>query len=138
MKDVTIFTDGGSRGNPGMAACAFVVEHNDRVIGKGTKFLDTTTNNIAEYSGVIIALEWVKKNYSKLGIRDINFILDSELVVRQLNKQYKVKNNDLKILHNNILQTISELPLGFVFESVTRDKNKLADKLVNETLDNNS
>jgi len=88
-----IHTDGGSRGNPGPAACAFDVEQNGKEIFHQSKFLGTATNNFAEYSGVINALDWLMNNNI---YPQVNFYLDSELVVRQINGIYKVKDENVK------------------------------------------
>lgn len=133
-KDLVIYTDGGSRGNPGQSACAFIAEVPGGKIFKSSKFLGIQTNNYAEYSGVILAIEWVIKNkYSS-----ITFYLDSELVVKQLNGLYKVKNEDLKILNNRIKRIILENKLDVLFKNVPRKKNKTADMLVNLELDKQS
>lgn len=136
MNDLNIFTDGGSRGNPGPAASAFIVTRDGKLIAKGSKFLGIETNNFAEYTAVIIALEWILKNIDVIdGGGKINFILDSELVVKQLNGVYKVKNPDMKILYQLVSKLIETIPCEFTFTSVAREKNKDADRLVNETLD---
>lgn len=135
MSEIKIFTDGGSRGNPGPAAAAFIVKVSNKEIFSNSKFLGVDTNNFAEYSAVIIALEWLDKNYKKNGFTKVNFILDSELVVRQLNKIYKVKNSKIKVLYEDVVKKLSDISCKFTFTSVTRDKNHEADKLVNQTLD---
>lgn len=130
-----IFTDGGSRGNPGKAACAFVVMEGGSIIHKGDQFLEIQTNNYAEYKGVLLALSWLEKNLDKVGDGEINFYLDSELVVRQMNGIYKVKDADLKILFREIQNKIKELKIKVVFKHILREKNKIADFLVNNCLD---
>jgi ribonuclease HI len=135
MSELQIFTDGGSRGNPGKAASAFIVYRSDKIIAKGSKYLGIATNNYAEYTAVIIALEWLLDNYRSWKVTHVGFVLDSELVVRQLNKIYKVKNLDIKKLNDRVNDLIVKIPVGFTFNVVTRDKNKQADKLVNDTLD---
>lgn len=143
---ITIHTDGGSRGNPGPTACAFVVEKNNQIIFKGSKFLGKATNNIAEYSGVILALEKILSN--KLIANSyslITFLLDSELVVKQLNGLYKVKDENLKKLFSEVKILVSRidkqsLPLRgkkIIFQHIPREKNKEADQLVNEEMDRN-
>lgn len=136
--DLTIHTDGGSRGNPGPAACAFVVERNGEVIFKGSKYLGKVTNNFAEYSGVVLALEWFLSSpfiNSELSI--INFILDSELVVRQLNGLYKVKDENLQKLFAEVKNLITKNGKKVIFKNVPREENTIADQLVNEELDRN-
>ena len=138
-KTLVFHSDGGARGNPGPGACAFVVEQNGKVIAKGSKKLGEVTNNLAEYSGVILALEWLTKNItlSPRGL-PITFYMDSELVVRQLMGKYKVKDVKLKKMYEEINKVRAELPVTINFESVSREKNKLADFLVNKELDSGS
>ena len=133
---LTIHSDGGARGNPGPGACAFVVEQNGRVVAKGTKHLGEVTNNIAEYSGVLLAVNWLIKNPSfYLDKIPVTFFMDSELVVRQLMGRYKVKDLKLRKLFEEINSLRAKLPMPINFESISREKNKLADFLVNEELD---
>ena len=134
---LTIHTDGGSRGNPGPAAAAFVVERGSELVFQGSKFLGNVTNNFAEYSGVLIALEWVLSSEIPAEDLQINFVLDSELVVRQINGLYKVKDLNLQKLFQEVKKLISETGKKIVFSNVPRNQNKLADLLVNEELDRN-
>ena len=131
---IKVFTDGGSRGNPGPAASAFVVFDNSKILAKEGKFLGNTTNNIAEYNALLLAVEWLDKN--KL-TKNIKFILDSELIVKQLNKTYKIKNKNLKIIFLRINKLLNEGFEGSSFIHVPRGQNKLADELVNKILDEN-
>ena len=131
---IKIFTDGGSRGNPGPAASAFVVFENNKILTKEGKFLGNATNNIAEYSALLLAVEWLNKN--KL-TENIKFFLDSELIVKQLNKTYKIKNKNLKIIFLRINKLLNEGFEGSSFIHVPRGQNKLADELVNKILDEN-
>lgn len=137
-QEIIIHTDGGSRGNPGPAACAFVVENNNQVIFRGSRFLKTATNNIAEYSGVILALEWLNKKSDEVKLKsEIKFFLDSELVVKQLNGLYKVKDENIKKLFLEVKNLILKLEKNVFFQHIPREKNKDADRLVNEELDRN-
>ncbi len=136
-RKVVVHTDGGSRGNPGPAAAAFTIEIDGREIHRDSKFLGRTTNNQAEYSGVLLAVEWLIKNLKKDLIYSVDFILDSELVVRQVNGIYKVKDVDIKIIFNQIMQEIQSSGYKINFQHVRREKNKIADFLVNQELDNN-
>ena len=131
---IKIFTDGGSRGNPGPAASAFVVFENNKILTKEGKFLGNATNNIAEYSALLLAVEWLNKN--KL-TENIKFFLDSELIVKQLNKTCKIKNKNLKIIFLRINKLLDEGFEGSSFIHVPRGQNKLADELVNKILDEN-
>lgn len=136
-ESLKIFCDGGSRGNPGNAASAFVVERKGKVIYSDAIYLGTATNNVAEYNGVIHALKWLNKNVNLIPAK-IFFILDSELVVRQILGKYKVKNSELIILHGvvaGLLKKIKSAGKDIFFESVEREKNKKPDFLVNQKLD---
>jgi ribonuclease HI len=127
---IKIFTDGGSRGNPGNAACAFVIYEEDRLVFLDSFFLSTATNNFAEYTGLINGLKYLQKS----GITHATAYLDSELVVKQVNGEYKVKDENIKLLHAQV----SELKAKFkqiLFVHVRREENKIADKLVNIVLD---
>lgn len=133
-----IYCDGGARGNPGPAACAFVVkDHKGNQIYSQGKNLGTATNNFAEYQAVLESLIWLTEKYS--GIADLktaNFYLDSLLVVSQINGVYKVKDLKLKEIHHGILALItSASSVKFKFTFIPRTRNYLADLLVNETLD---
>jgi ribonuclease HI len=139
MPDILkIYSDGGSRGNPGPSACAFAVIDNGKIIYKESKFLEKKTNNEAEYYGLILALEWLNNNIENLNnLRVVNFFLDSELVVKQVNEVYRVKGNNLKPLFKKVLRLIKDLKIKTNFFSIPREKNKIADKLLNMEIDEN-
>ena len=132
---LTIYTDGGSRGNPGPAACAFVSEMDGIVLEKKSKFLNITTNNVAEYEGVVLALEWVLANEQNLKNNEILFLLDSELVVKQLTGIYKIKKPELQELSFKIRKYINQTGKKIFFKNIPREQNKVADSLVNKELD---
>ena len=127
-----IYCDGGSRGNPGPAASAFVVTNGKVVIYKQGKYLGTETNNVAEYSAVLMALDWLIENETK---EEVVFNLDSQLIERQINGFYKVKNEKLKKLFKDVKEKISKLKCKVKFMWNYRTDNELADTLVNEELD---
>lgn len=131
---IQIYCDGGSRGNPGPAACAFlVIKDGDIIYSKG-KFLGMATNNIAEYSAVISALGWVNDNKKTMaGV--VMFYLDSELVVRQLTGVYRVKEKTLLKLFLEAKEMERKFGKKIIFNHVLRSKNAEADLLVNKTLD---
>ncbi|HSX48809.1 MAG TPA: ribonuclease HI family protein [Candidatus Saccharimonadales bacterium] len=133
---LTIFSDGGSRGNPGNASCAYVVYENDELILKDSKYLGITTNNVAEYNGVLFALMSVVDRFGK-GV-ELKFNMDSELVVKQLNGLYKIKDKNLIELAMKVKKIINDSELRVHFVHILRAKNKMADALVNENLDENS
>ncbi|MGA3291665.1 MAG: ribonuclease HI family protein [Candidatus Microgenomates bacterium] len=137
MKDASliIHTDGGSRGNPGAAACAFVAEKDGQVIFKDSRSLGKNTNNFAEYKGIILALEWLNRNKDKFSNNTIEFFADSELIVKQLNGIYKIKNSQLTVLNKIAQQLIVQIKLKILFKNIPRNENKIADFLVNEELD---
>ena len=126
-----IFTDGGARGNPGPAGIGAVIkDENDETVATISEYIGETTNNQAEYRAVAAAI----KKARELGARELEFYLDSELVVRQLNREYKVKNKELAPLFVQIYNA----SLGFrkvSFRHVRREKNEEADKLVNLAID---
>ncbi len=126
----TVHTDGWSRGNPGPSGCAFVVSQGSKVVETGKFFLWTTTNNQAEYMGAILGLTATKK----LGATEVHLIMDSELVIKQLQWIYKVKDAGLKILNQKAKSIIAEFK-KVTYTSVLREKNKHADELANEAMD---
>lgn len=139
-----IYCDGGSRGNPGPAASAFVVTKDDKVFYKEGKYLGIETNNFAEYTAVLLAIEWLGKQQITNHNQQITINLDSQLVERQLNGAYKIKSPKLKTLFDQIKLLITSMKQASLINSKLlikfqwgfRDKNTLADELVNETLDN--
>ena len=124
-------TDGGSRGNPGPAAAGFVIESEaGEVLCKGGRFLGETTNNVAEYEGLIWGLENALSRGDSLSV----VYCDSELLVRQLSGAYKVKHPNLKPLFERTKTLITQLG-GVDVLHVRREDNVLADGMVNEALD---
>lgn len=141
-KVMIIYCDGGSRGNPGPAASAFVVTQDDVVVYKEGKYLGLETNNFAEYSAVLMAVTWLSKNLAishKQSLphcgQQLIINLDSQLVERQLNGFYKIKNEKLKEIFDKIKLEIGNCGLEIAFKWGYREKNTLADQLVNKTLD---
>lgn len=126
-----MFTDGGARGNPGPAAGGVIIrDERHNIIFKKGFFFDIKTNNQAEYLALIKGLEAAKK----LGATQIICYLDSELVVRQLAKKYKVKNPVLKELYYTTTKKISEFK-EVQFLHIPRQDNSEADAIVNKVLD---
>ncbi|MBL7036815.1 ribonuclease HI family protein [Candidatus Microgenomates bacterium] len=134
-QNLKIYCDGGSRGNPGPAASAFVVTEKGKVIGEGSNYLGTNTNNVAEYNSVLLAMIWLEKFSRKNKLSRVLFNLDSQLIQRQLTGVYKVKNQILKEYFTKIISLQNSFDFKVIFEWSYRDKNKLADELVNVTLD---
>ncbi|RJO62040.1 reverse transcriptase-like protein [candidate division WS5 bacterium] len=165
MNKITIYTDGGARNNPGPAGIGVVLyDENKKIIETYKEYIGEATNNQAEYKALIKGLELAEKyidsrrslsakeipasaGMTKEGGNDpatlklrgaskgveINCFLDSELVVKQLNKEYKVKDPGIKELYNQVLDLAMFKNISF--SHVRREQNKLADKLVNEAID---
>lgn len=143
MKNIIIHTDGGARGNPGPAGIGVLIER-DKQANRETdnsdnrveisKYIGEATNNQAEYQAVVEALKYIKENYSEEDI-EVKFYLDSELVVEQLSGKYKVKNEGLKPLFWEARDLILKLGGKISFFHVLREKNQVADKLVNKAID---
>ncbi len=129
MPKIDIFSDGASRGNPGEAGCGYVVFADGQEIATGKKYLGQTTNNIAEYSAVIHAL----KDPLVKDAAEVNFFLDSELVVKQMKGEYRVKHEGLIPLKAEIDRMIYGKKVTFTH--VPRNQNKIADRLANEAID---
>lgn len=125
-----LFTDGGSRGNPGPAGIGGVIYQADKEIAHFSKYLGTGTNNQAEYTALLTGLELAKKHK----INNLQCFLDSELVVKQLNKEYRVKDADLAKLFVKVWNLGQEFD-SISFNHVRREFNKEADRLVNLALD---
>jgi len=130
MSQIKLFTDGGARGNPGPSGIGAVIKDGDKIIGKHKKYIGETTNNQAEYKALILGLEKLKE----MEVKEVDCFLDSELVVKQLKREYKVKHPDLAPLFVKVYN----LSLSFKkckFWHIPRSQNKEADKLVNEAID---
>jgi len=125
-----IHSDGGSRGNPGPAAIGVVVELSDRKIEISEK-IGETTNNVAEYKAIIRGLVEAKKHK----VTEVECYLDSELVVKQLKGEYRIKDPKMIELAKEVFTLRSSFDF-VVFYAIPREKNKAADKLVNKALDN--
>jgi ribonuclease HI len=124
-------TDGGARGNPGPAAYGYVLEAEDgNVLDARGETIGVATNNVAEYRALIAGLE----KAVELGVDELEVVSDSELLVKQMQGEYRVKNEALRELNDEANSL--ERKLGRVrYTAVRREHNELADKLVNEALD---
>ena len=130
MKAV-LFTDGGARGNPGPAAYGFVLEAEDgSMLAAHGEAIGTATNNVAEYSGLVAGL----KKAIELEVDALELVSDSELMVKQMRGEYRVKNEGLRPLYEEALALARRI--GAVeYRHVKRAHNEIADRLVNEALD---
>ena len=128
--------DGGSRGNPGPAAYGFVVQ--DITSGAGIilekcgNYVGETTNNQAEYAGLIAGIRWVVEHHPDA---QLNIVMDSLLIVNQVKGLYKVKNAGLALKHQEVRGLLMKLP-RYDISHTLRGGNALADELVNQALDN--
>lgn len=129
----TIYTDGGSRGNPGPAAYAYVIKRPGQADIEVKCYLGSTTNNIAEYTGMLKALEHAKQ----LGGKKLLLNSDSELMVKQMNGVYKVKNEGLLPLFRQATLLRKQFD-NITFKHIYRDQNSHADALCNEAMDDRS
>lgn len=131
MEKVIIFTDGGARGNPGPAGIGAVIyDEHKKVIAEISEYLGVATNNQAEYKALIYAF----RKAVDLGVKELECYLDSELVVKQLKGEYRVKDKDLALLYLDI----HNLSLSFKnisYTHIPRERNKEADRLANEAMD---
>jgi ribonuclease HI len=128
---VKVFADGGSRGNPGPSASGFVVlDMEDSVLVDKGVYLGVTTNNVAEYTALKLALE----ECQRLGVSEVDVYMDSLLVVNQMKGIFKVKNRDLWPIHDAIKELLHNFK-HVDFKHVPRELNKLADAAVNRAMD---
>jgi ribonuclease HI len=126
-----IYTDGGARGNPGPAGIGAIAKNDDNeIVFEISEFIGKTTNNQAEYRALVSAIKKAKQ----LKTEEVDFFLDSELVVKQLNREYKVKNKDLMPLFLEISNLRKQFK-KITFSHVRREFNKEADKLANMAMD---
>jgi ribonuclease HI len=126
-----LFTDGGSRGNPGPAAAAYVLEADDgHVLAAHGEAIGVATNNVAEYRALVAGLA----KAVEVGVDDLEVVSDSELLVKQMNGEYRVKNAalvDLSLEASHLAKQLGRVR----YRAVRRIENELADRLVNEALD---
>lgn len=125
------YTDGGSRGNPGPSGYGVVIQATDgKVVAELSDSLGMRTNNVAEYSGLLAALEYALEH----GIERLRVISDSELMVKQMRGQYRVQSPELRPLYEEAKRRAAKLQ-AFQIEHVLRGKNKRADELANQAMD---
>ena len=128
---VIVHVDGGARGNPGPAAAAAVISASDgEVLDEHAQLLGTATNNVAEYRALLLGLERARA----LGADEVEVVGDSELIAKQLQGSYKVKNDALRALHARASAALREFERWSV-RTVPRERNARADALVNAALD---
>jgi ribonuclease HI len=130
-KEWLLMVDGAARGNPGPAGCgAVILDGNGTVVKELSRYLGRTTNNVAEYEALLMGLEAL----SQLGKRRIRVQSDSQLLVRQLNGEYRVKDEKLKVLFQRAATLLRQFEVYRILH-VPRESNKLADRLANKGID---
>lgn len=127
---IEVFIDGAARGNPGPAGIGIVIKDNGKIVEQIGAYIGKTTNNVAEYMALVRGLEEVISR----GYKQVSFISDSELLVKQMNGEYKVKNENLIPLHYHILELVRKLQ-SFSIKHVRRENNPEADKMANIGID---
>lgn len=131
VKEIKLYADGGSRGNPGPSASGYVLlDLDNNIIFKSGVYLGITTNNQAEYQALKFGLEAAKK----MGVREVDIYMDSLLVINQMKGIFKVRNRDLWPIHESIKELATQFK-KVTYTHVPRELNKLADAEVNTTLD---
>jgi ribonuclease HI len=131
MDEITAYCDGGSRGNPGPAGYGVYIQGSSgEVLGELSQFLGKRTNNFAEYSGLLAALEFALAH----GYRSLRVVSDSELMVKQMKGQYRVNSVELKPLFEEARRRVARLD-HFQIQHVLREKNRHADRLANLAMD---
>ncbi|TYP54958.1 ribonuclease HI family protein [Thermosediminibacter litoriperuensis] len=131
MKRLTVYTDGASRGNPGDAGIGIVMlDENGNTLKEVSDYIGQTTNNIAEYTALVTAL----KEALEMGCEEIDIFSDSELMVKQINGEYQIKNEGIKRLHTQVMGLLKEFK-KFSINHIRREQNKRADELANEGID---
>jgi ribonuclease HI len=131
MSRLTVNVDGGARGNPGPAAIGVVVRDGDgEVLGEVGETIGEATNNVAEYRALLRGIELAAEH----GAEELELVGDSELVVRQVEGRYKVKNAGMKELHEEVKRALREFD-SWSIRHVRRENNSDADRLVNQALD---
>lgn len=128
--ELTMYTDGASRNNPGEAGAGVYILQDNKPVKEIARYLGTTTNNIAEYTAAILGLEYAVQQ----GATKVNLFADSELLVKQLNGEYKVKNEGLKPLHAKAKDLIGKIGTVTI-KYIRREMNKEADALANKAVD---
>jgi ribonuclease HI len=129
--DIVAYCDGGSRGNPGPAGFGVYIQDSaGKVVAELSQFLGKRTNNFAEYSGLLAALDFAVAN----GYRSLRVVSDSELMVKQMKGQYRVNSPELRPLYEEARRRVSRLD-HFQIQHVLREKNRHADRLANLAMD---
>jgi len=137
MEKFIVYTDGGARGNPGPAALGYVIkDERGKTLKEHGEYIGEKTNNEAEYKAVIFALKKIKSLWGKDKAKkaEVQVFSDSQLIIRQLNRQYKVENENMQKFFLELWNLIIDFG-SVTFTEIPREENKEADKMVNQALD---
>lgn len=133
---LTIFTDGGSRSNPGPAAIGVTIhDQNNVIVHEISEYLGIATNNEAEYDAILVSLTWLKEFVTTHKVNNVTWKLDSKLVVEQISRHWKIKEDRLRQKAVAAWKILDELSFPYQMQHVLRHLNKRADELVNQALD---
>lgn len=136
MKQLHLYTDGGARGNPGPAGIGIYVCEGKTVVLEHAEYLGTHTNNWAEYQGLLRGLEEIVRQYgAKLHDIQVQVHMDSELIIKQMKGEYRVKDAELKKQYSKVRALIETAIPHISFAHVRREQNSIADRLANEAMD---
>ncbi|KKS36297.1 MAG: Ribonuclease H [Parcubacteria group bacterium GW2011_GWD2_42_14] len=140
-KKLVLHTDGGARGNPGPSgAGAVVYDETGKTVKETSKYLGIKTNNYAEYAAVVLGLEMIAKHFGKAQCKtlEVTVRMDSELICKQLNNEYQIKEETLFPLYIQVHNLLVSTFPSVTFEHVRREDNAHADRLANEAMDRSS
>ena len=136
MNKIKVFTDGASRGNPGVSGIGIIVyDENDFIIESYKEYLGEATNNQAEYKALIKSLDVVAKISESRAFDVVEFYADSLLMVNQINFDFQVKEPELALLNNKFQVKVKKMGLKFSITHIDREQNKAADRLANMAID---
>ena len=134
--EINVYTDGGSRGNPGPSGYGLVIfDDQKNNLYQEYKYLGIKTNNEAEYMALLSSLNWIKDHYQSYQIDKVNFYADSQLLICQLQGIYKIKAPNLKDLYIQAQQILRQMNLNYKFIHIRRELNTYADELANKAMD---
>ncbi len=133
MKTLQVWTDGGARGNPGPAGIGVHIVTLGKVMADLSEYVGIKTNNQAEYLALTIGLQWLTAHFDPSTVA-LELFTDSELLAYQIQGRYKVKNHDLRLLYDQAKQALEALS-NHTITPIRREKNQIADRLVNEAID---
>ncbi len=127
-----VHTDGGSLNNPGQAAIGFLLHNNSHLLYQHSEAIGIASNNVAEYTALIRALSYIKNN--KLCPESIQIVADSQLMIKQMRGEYKVKHPEIRLLYEQVKQLVEEINCPISYTHVLRERNMQADALVKAAL----